>query len=81
MAHWKDVALYSLCYDSSMVEALEKRYPDDCQKCCFYLFDDWLSTENGISPKTWETLLTQLKKLEEHNDKIKVNEIITQLNR
>lgn len=62
-----------------MVEILEKRYTNDCQKCCFYLFDDWLSTENGVSPKTWETVLTQLRKLEEYTDKIKVDEIIMQL--
>ena len=77
MSHWKDVALISLEYDASIVERLEKQYSSDCKKCCFKLFVDWLETENGVSPKTWLTLLTQLNKVEGLTDKVK--EIIKRL--
>ena len=77
MDHWKDVAYHSLCYDTSMVTTIEEECGGDPKKCCFYLFEDWLKTENGFSPKTWETLLTQLKEVKELTDK--VEEITKQL--
>ena len=68
--HWKDVAYNSLKYDASVVEAIEKKSAIDPEKCCYDLFNDWLSTDNGVSPKTWETLLNQLKEVEELADKV-----------
>ena len=29
------------------------------------MFKIWLTTPHGVKPKTWSTLLTQLKKVEE----------------
>lgn len=58
--HWKNVALYSLCYDSHMVEEIEQNCASDPKQCYADLFENWLSTGNGISPKTLATLLTQL---------------------
>ena len=60
-----------------MVERLEKQYPSDSKKCCSKLLEDWLDTENGVGPKTWETLLTQLHKVKGLADKAK--EIIKRL--
>ena len=77
MSHWKDVALISLQYNPSMVERLDKQYTSDGKMCCTRLFDDWLNTENGVSPKTWQTLLTQLNEVEGLADKVK--EIIKRL--
>ena len=68
MDHWKDVAIQSLCYDPSMVEQIEKDCASDPEICCSELFRDWLGTDNGISPKTWRTLLTQLKQVKELAD-------------
>lgn len=65
MNHWKDIAFHSLCYDSTMVEQIEKDCASDPERCCNKLFEDWLTTDNGVSPKTWETLLTQLEKVKE----------------
>ena len=76
-SHWKDVALISLQYDASMVERLEKQYTSDSKRCCTKLFEDWLNSENGVSPKTWQTLLTQLNEVTGLADKVK--EIIKQL--
>ena len=63
MAHWEDVAYSSLRYDIPKVKGIKEKHKDDPRKCCRELFIDWLSTENGINPKTWETLLKQLKEV------------------
>lgn len=76
MDHWKDVAFNSLCFDTSMIAEIEKKGKNDPKHCCIILFEDWLKTENGVSPKTWETLLTQLGKIELSD---KVEEIKKQL--
>ena len=70
MAHWKDVAYHSLHYDVSTVTAIEEKCASDPKRCCLELFHDWLNTENGVGPKTWETLLTQLKEVKELTDKV-----------
>ena len=79
MDHWKDVAYYSLCYDVSIVTEIEERCARDPKQCCSDILKDWLNTKNGISPKTWETLLTQLKEVEELKNK--VGEIMQELNK
>ena len=70
MDHWEDVALHSLCYDDSMVTMIKINCASDPERCCNELFKDWVSTENGISPKIWEMLLTQLKEVKELAPKV-----------
>ena len=65
MSYWEDVAFNSLHYDIPAVKGIEAKHKGDPEKCCKELFKDWLSTENGIGPKTWETLLKQLKEVDE----------------
>jgi len=65
MAHWEDVAYNSLHYDVPTVAAIDAKHKGDPKKCCQELFKDWLSTDNGINPKTWQTLLKQFKQVEE----------------
>lgn len=65
MARWDEVAYTSLHYDIPIVEAIERKHKGDPKNCCQELFKDWLSTGNGIAPKTWEKLLEQLKKIPE----------------
>jgi len=77
LTHWHEVACNSLHYDSSTVEEIDKNCADDPKMCCYKLFKDWLDTENGVKPKTWETLLTQLKEVAELTDK--VEEIMKEL--
>ena len=55
-ARWVDVA-YSLQYDISAVTAFMSSGEDGCRN----LFTDWLSTNNGVTPKTWRTLLDRIK--------------------
>lgn len=71
MDQWHDVALHSLCYDISMVTSIEEHSASDPESCCRELFEDWLNTENGANPKTWEVLLTQLKEISQLTDKVK----------
>ena len=33
--------------------------------CCISLFDNWLSTNHGPKPKTYQTLLKHIKKIDE----------------
>ena len=49
-AKWDYVA-YSMKYGIPAVNAFEKDSHDSKQSC-LNLFKDWLSTENGITPKT-----------------------------
>ena len=69
MDQWQDVAQHCLYYDVSIVEVIEKGSANDPERCCSELFKDWLNTENGVGPKTWEVLLEQLKKVE-YTDKV-----------
>lgn len=62
-AHWEDVA-YALEYTIPYVERIKNDYKDS-RKCCKELFKNWLTTEHGAEPKTWETLLARLKEVEE----------------
>ena len=63
-AYWEDVA-YSLRFGIHEVEGIKGTHKDDTKKCCQRLLITWLSTNNGINPKTWETLLKQVKEVEE----------------
>lgn len=64
-AHWKDVAYISLHYDVPKVKSIEEKHQNYPKKCCCELFEDWLCTCKEDDSKTWETLLKQLKEVEE----------------
>ena len=61
--HWEDIAYTSLRYDIPEVDGIKAKHKDDPRMCCQELFKDWLSTEHGVSPKTWKKFLDQLKKV------------------
>ena len=62
-AEWEDVA-FCLHYNITTVEGIRQKYRDDPKRCCRELFKDWLSTHNGIAPKTWSTLLREIKEVD-----------------
>ena len=64
-AHWEDVAFTALRYDIPTVEGIQAKHLNNVKKCCQEMFKIWLTTSHGVKPKTWSTLLTQLKKVEE----------------
>ena len=59
---WESVA-YALCYDIPTVRLIKSKHNDNPTKCCRELFEDWLVTSNGATPKTWGTLLDKLKQI------------------
>ena len=63
-AEWEDVA-YALRYKIPTVKAIMARCNDNPKRCCKELFIDWLSTDNGVGPKTWSTLLDKLKQIKD----------------
>ena len=59
-AEWRYVA-YSMGYDVSTVAAIEKESIGNLDKCCEKLFEDWLTTNNGCTPKTWQKVIERIK--------------------
>ena len=62
-AKWKDVADF-LDYDLNTIDIIEDQCRGNCEKCSDKLFRDWLSTNHGVEPKTWTTLLMRMKSIE-----------------
>lgn len=61
---WEDFA-YALHYEINSVKAIKEKYREDPKKCCRALFEDWLLTDHGDGPKTWQTILDKLKEVED----------------
>ena len=67
IAHkWRTVADF-LDYDDHMstIDIIAEKHRDDCVKCCDGLLRDWLTTDRGAAPKTWNTLIKALKEIDE----------------
>ena len=61
--HWIKLA-YSMEYDVSAVKGFEGDGRNlDAQ--CYKLFEDWVSTGHGCTPKTWQTLLHRIERVDE----------------
>ena len=63
-ADWEDVA-FALRYKIPAVKFIRSKHNNDPKKCCKELLTDWLTTNNGVGPKVWSTLLDKLKKVGE----------------
>ena len=59
-ADWSMVADY-LGYEVEYKRMIEKKCHDDPMRCCVELLEDWLSSDRGVSPKTWSTLIKALR--------------------
>ena len=62
MAEWETLA-YSMRYEPGDVKGF-KVDTQDCQQCCKELFTNWLTTDHGPEPKTYQTLLNHIEKIE-----------------
>ena len=62
-AEWTDVA-YCMQYDPADVNGIENDFPNSAKRCK-KLFENWLATSKGITPKTWRTLLKCIGKVDE----------------
>ena len=71
MAEWRKVA-YSMRFDLHFISAIEQD-SRNVQECCDKLFTNWLTTNNGPTPKTWKTLL---EKIEDVDDLVRASEEI-----
>ena len=60
--HWKDLA-YCMRYDSE-IESFDKEGRND-HECCEKLFRIWLNSSRGPTPKTYQTLLKCIKKIDD----------------
>jgi len=61
-SHWKAVA-FNLHYDITRVKIIQEQCRDDPENCTCELFMHWLQSNEGLGPRSWETLLTALKQI------------------
>ena len=62
-AYWKFLA-HSMGYSIYDVQALEND-GKNLHEHCYKLFENWLSTKSGCTPKTWKKLLECTKAVHE----------------
>ena len=62
MAEWESLA-FCMRYTTTEVAAFKKD-TKDLKECCRNLFDNWLTTSHGPKPKTYQTLLKHIKKID-----------------
>ena len=63
MADWEDLA-FSMGYKNAQIKAI-KRDGKDVSEQCTKLLQDWLDTNHGWTPKTWEKLLERIKDVDQ----------------
>ena len=61
-SHWKDLA-YCMRYSIEDVEGFD-RDGRSLHECCLNLFRNWIRTGHGPTPKTYQTLLEHIKKID-----------------
>ena len=66
-AHWEIILAY-LQYDISFKQELDKKHSRDPRSCCTNLLEDWVSSDRGIGPRTYTTLLEVLYSIPEVAD-------------
>ncbi|XP_065907695.1 uncharacterized protein [Dysidea avara] len=57
---WKSVAI-DLELKQHTIAVIEQRCRNDPRSCCMQMLSEWVITEQGVSPKTWATLLFIIK--------------------
>ena len=62
-SHW-EVLAYSMDYETTQINAMERDGKDASERCA-KLFEDWLTTNHGCTPKTWQKLLERIEDLDE----------------
>ena len=61
--HWRDLA-YAMRYDIANTDGF---YKDgrNLAECCEKLLINWLETDHGPTPKTYQTLLEHIKQIDD----------------
>ena len=57
---WNVVADY-LDYEVEYKQVIKERCQHDPERCCVELLEDWLSSDRGVSPKSWSKLIEALR--------------------
>ena len=61
-ADWEIVAI-NLEFEISTIRIIQQRGRDNPEKCCLEMLTEWVTTDHGVGPKTWDTLLCTLKEI------------------
>ena len=61
-ADWELVAI-NLEFEISTIRIIQQRGRDNPEKCCLEMLTEWVTTDHGVGPKTWDTLLHTLKEI------------------
>ena len=61
-AEWEMVAAY-LEYSIPTKKLISKANRGLPRECCTALLEDWIATDNGVKPKTWEKLIEVLSEI------------------
>ena len=57
---WFEVAVY-LNFSIYRIRIIKEKYRDNCLECCHHLLEEWIGTDQGVTPKNWVTLLSVLR--------------------
>jgi len=57
---WWKIADY-LGYPIPKKKEIERKQRGNPYDCCVELMEDWLSSDRGVTPKTWHTLVSVLR--------------------
>ena len=68
--YWRTLADY-MEYPIAKKKEIEERQRGDPYKCCAELMEDWLTSDRGVSPKTWHILVSVLKEIKELSSSVK----------
>ena len=60
---WDQVA-YCMEFSIYRIRIIRKLFRDDTEECCYHLLQEWIGTDQGVTPKNWYTLLSVLKNVE-----------------
>ena len=63
-AEWDVVAIY-LGYEVEYKQLIRQRCHHDPERCCLELLKDWLSSNRGVTPKSWSKLIEVLRKIKD----------------
>ena len=61
-AEWQTVAAY-LEYSIATTKLIKKTNRGLPRDCCTELLEDWITTDNGVKPKTWEKFVEVLSEI------------------
>ena len=60
---WSEVADY-LEFSIYRIRIIQKQFRGYNEECCCHLLEEWIGTNQGVTPKNWATLLSVLRQNE-----------------